>query len=87
MTEQLAELKAIRATLASGDAEGAIRQIDAFEASHPVSPLLEEATVLLIDALVAAGRRPEASAMAGSFLRGFPNSAYAEHVQTKVQGP
>lgn len=81
---QLEALSTIRAALAAGDAPGAIKLIDAFEAQHPSSPLIEEATVLRIDALVDAGRRAEAAAVAGAFAKAYPTSAYGDHVRSKI---
>ena len=83
VTTQLESLSAIRA----GAPERVLALLDDFERRHPSSPLREEVAVLRIDALVDAGRRAEAAALADAFLKAHPASAYAQRVRSKVKSP
>jgi hypothetical protein len=87
VTPQLEALGAIRATLARGDASGALVLIDDFAARYPSSPMAEEALVLRIDALSLAGRRSDAATLGESFLRKYPTSAYGERVRARLKSP
>jgi hypothetical protein len=84
---QLEALGAIRASLGRGDASQASARIDAFRTANPTSPMMEEVSVLRIDALILAGRRAEALVLADTFLQTYPLSAYGQHVRTSTKSP
>jgi len=84
---QLETLKAIRASLGVGAPERALILLDDFQRRYPSSPLVEEATVLRIDALVDARRGTEATRLAEAFLSAHPSSAYAQRVRSKLKSP
>ncbi|MBX3191737.1 MAG: hypothetical protein KF819_32390 [Labilithrix sp.] len=68
LAAELADLDRARERLRSGDASGALTRLDAYTKSHPRGALATEATLLRIEALVAAGRRDEARSAAAPFL-------------------
>jgi hypothetical protein len=74
-------LQRARASLQAGDAAGALRLVEGARQAFPSGMLTQEREVLAIEALSAAGRRAEASARAGWFLRQFPNSPHGAHVE------
>jgi hypothetical protein len=85
-SDALAELQAVRAALAAHDPQRALTLLDTFERRQQSGTLVEEASVLRIEALVDAGR-PEASTLGTEFLRLYPHSAYAPRVRAKLQLP
>jgi hypothetical protein len=78
--EEIAMLDRARKALGSGDASGALALLDAHSASG-AKRLGAEATLLRIEALVRAGRRAEARALAERFVAANPTSALAERAQ------
>jgi hypothetical protein len=85
VTTQLGALDTIRATLLAGHPQVALALLREFDSRNPSSLLKEEVTVLRIDALVDAGREGEAVALAEALLRAHPQSAYGEHVRSKLK--
>jgi hypothetical protein len=74
-----------REALREGDVARALSILEDAQRSFPNGILLQEREALSISALAAAGRRTEASARAGIFLRAFPNSPHAERVRAAVR--
>jgi outer membrane protein assembly factor BamD (BamD/ComL family) len=63
------------------DPQGALSALDEHDAAFPAGAYAEEAAVVRIEALVAAGDRPKAQRVADAFLRRFPESPYAQRVR------
>ena len=82
--EQVAALNRARSALAAGDATAALRALDDHDARFPDGVLAEEAAVMRIDALVAMGRREEASDLARRFIASHPASPYASRVRQSL---
>jgi hypothetical protein len=78
---QTAAIDHARHTLASGDASGALREIDAFEHKFPDALLAEEIAFLRVQALDRAGRAAEARTSAATFLTQYPSSPYAPRAE------
>jgi hypothetical protein len=79
-----AELKALegaRTTLASGNAQGALALLDAYDRGYPRGLLKLEAEVLRIDALARSGQTDAARRRADAFLRQHPKSVLASRVR------
>ncbi|MGK4003298.1 hypothetical protein WMF31_11785 [Sorangium sp. So ce1036] len=81
---ELKALDAARASLASGNAQGALAHLDAYGRAHPRGLLRLEAEVLRIDALARSGRREAATQRAEAFLRRHPNSVLASRVRRYI---
>lgn len=79
--DEITALDAVRKTLAGGDANGALTLLDAYAASG-AKRMNAEATLLRIQALVQAGRRAEARALAERFVAANPTSALAERARS-----
>jgi hypothetical protein len=84
LTRELAALDRARLTLASGDARGALAQLDTHQRSFPRGRLGLEAEVLRIDALAKTGHTVEARQHAQAFLRIHPNSVLATRVRAHL---
>lgn len=79
-----AELKALdgaRTTLASGNAQGALAQLEAYDRGYPRGLLRLEAEVVRIDALARIGQTDAARRRADAFLRQHPKSVLASRVR------
>ncbi|XXY52134.1 hypothetical protein WME91_13410 [Sorangium sp. So ce269] len=81
---ELETLDAARATLSSGNAQGALSLLDAYTRKHPRGRLRLEAEVVRIDALAKSGRTDAAAQRAEAFLRRHPNSVLASRVRRYV---
>jgi hypothetical protein len=85
LQEQTDMLDQARAALALGNASGAMATLDDLGRQHANGPLAEEATVLRIEALLAAGNRQAGEALAQRFLEQHPSSAYAQRVRSRLR--
>jgi hypothetical protein len=85
LQEQTDMLDQARAALALGNASGAMATLDDLGRRHANGPLAEEATVLRIEALLAAGNREAGEALAQRFLEQHPSSAYAQRVRSRLR--
>ena len=73
-------------TLRAGDAAGALAALDRYDAQFGKSGSLRvEATALRVEALVRAGQRKRAEALADAFLASHPNSPYATRIRALVE--
>ena len=63
------------------DPDGALALIDAADRAHPGGPLAEERAALRVDALVFAQRIGVARDAAEEFLRRYPRSDRAQHIE------
>lgn len=80
LREELALVEGARRALAAGDSPRALRHVDDHARRFPSGALAVERDVLRIDALVAAGRRDEATTRARDFLAQHPGSAQARRI-------
>ena len=81
LQEESRETREAREALRRGDAAGALGMLEQIRARHPGGVLVQEREALTIEALARSGRRAEASARAAAFLKAYPTSTLAEHVQ------
>ena len=84
LTDEVAAIDAARATLDQGDARGCLAKLDAYQRAFPRGALWQEATVMRIDALLRAGDRKGARALADRFLARNPASPYSARIRSLV---
>ena len=77
LAREVATLDDARRTLSSGDPAGALRRLNAYSSSFPAAALGPEATLLRVQALLAAGDRAAAVELAQRFMRANPGSPHA----------
>jgi hypothetical protein len=77
-------LDAARAALARGQAQDAIVAMEEHARRWPNGELAAEREVVFIQALVAAGRSPEARARAARFHQAFPKSIFAPAIDSAL---
>jgi hypothetical protein len=82
LAEELEWLKRARAALRSGDPARSLELLQAYESELGGSDLRDEASVLHIEALAAAGRHGEASALAERFASQNPNSPLVDRARS-----
>ena len=80
--DEIALLDAARRALRAGDARLALSALHRHQAEFPRGLLGQEATLLRIEALVRAGNRPAAEALARQFLARQPNSPHAKRIES-----
>jgi hypothetical protein len=85
--EQVLELDRARRALAGGDPDGALKKIDAYESRFPRGALRDEAEVLRVEALLAAGDRVAAGRASDRFLAAHPDSPHAARVRALMGSP
>lgn len=83
---EVASLDRVRASLARGDARAALRQLDEYNRAFPTSVLSDEALVLQVDALLAAGDRAAAVTLGRRFLAANPASPHVAHLLQILNG-
>lgn len=81
LTQELAMLDEARTALVAGNAKGALASLDRYDRSRAKN-LTQEATMLRIEALVAAGRRDQATGVAKRLLAAHPGSAYENRIRS-----
>jgi len=81
LSAELAALDAARSALASGDATGALANLDAYARNFPRGKLSLEAEVLRIDALAKSGQTAAAQKRAQAFIKRHPDSVLASRVR------
>jgi hypothetical protein len=79
--DQVSALDRARRALADGDAPGALRQLDDYEGRFPHGALVEEAEVLRVESLLAAGDSAAAARVGARFLAAHPGSPHAARVR------
>jgi outer membrane protein assembly factor BamD (BamD/ComL family) len=84
--DELASLDRARAALSAGDAPQALALLDAHNARFPHGAMAPEATMLRIEALVAAGDRASAQRAADAFIAQSPDSPYVSRVRSLLGG-
>jgi outer membrane protein assembly factor BamD (BamD/ComL family) len=81
LPEEVRSLDAARTALAEGDARGALALLRRYDATFGTGALLPEARVLEVKALLAAGERARAVAVAKRITDLDPKSPHAEAVR------
>jgi hypothetical protein len=81
IAREIRTLDQVRALLAKGDGRRALAELDRYRAEAPRGALGQEATLLRIEALVAAGDRPSARRLAQRFLREHPGTPHEKRVR------
>jgi hypothetical protein len=87
LAQELAALDAARATLARGDAQGAMLLLDGYAKTCPQGRLRLEAELLRIDALAKSGQTQAARRRAELFLRRHPSSVLAARARSYTESP
>ncbi len=82
---ELQKLREARAQLTSGNAVGAMAELDDYDRRFPNGALAPEAQAMRIDALLAAGRSDEATKRVEAFLRAYPHSPQAARLQRTLE--
>jgi len=82
LAQELAALDAARATMARGDAQGALLLLDGYARTCPQGRLRLEAELLRIDALARSGQTEAARRRAETFLRHHPGSVLAARARS-----
>jgi len=82
LSQELAALDAARATLARGNAEGALFLLDGYDRSCPHGKMGIEAEILRIDALAKNGQAGDARRRAEQFVMRHPTSVLAVRART-----
>jgi hypothetical protein len=80
LAAELALVDAAKRALAAGDAALALDRLAAHARDHRRGQLAEERQALRVEALCAAGKRPQARAEATLFLREYPASTHADRI-------
>jgi hypothetical protein len=83
--DEVTALDRARRAMTDGDAAGALRRLDDYEARFAHGALFEEAEVLRIEALLAEGDRGTASRVANRFLAAHPSSPHAARVRALLE--
>ena len=81
---ELVKLDGIREALESAKPRQALQRLDEYAARFPAGKLREEATVLRIEALHAAGEQASAQRLADRLFRDSPNTPYAARVRAAL---
>ena len=79
--EQVEQLDRARVALGAGDAEKALALLASYEARFSHGALLEEAQVIRIEALFAAGRPEEAKRLTAAFASDHPDSPHIARIR------
>jgi hypothetical protein len=82
---EIAAVDRAKRALASGDASGAMRELDAYELAFAHGALLPEAQALRIEALARSGRNAEARARLDAFRAEHPDSPLLEALSLIAQ--
>lgn len=85
LAAEVAALERAHAALAGDDAQLALRALDRYRARFPRGRLSSEETVLRVQALLAAGDRGRARALAEAFSADHPGSSYARRMGDLVR--
>ena len=83
---EIAALDRARRGLSRGDTLSALAELDRYANEHPRGVLRQEAQLLRVEALWAAGRRAQARALARGFARAHPGSPHLERIRALIGG-
>jgi hypothetical protein len=81
---ELVALQGVRSAIGAGQPRDALTRLDAYDARFRTGKLREEASVLRIEALAAAGEHRAAQSAADRLLGESPNTVYAARVRAAV---
>ncbi len=84
LSSEVALLDSARAALAAHDPAGALDAVARYDRAFPGGVFVPEARILRIQALLQAGDRARAQALAGELLRADPNGPYAKRVREMI---
>jgi hypothetical protein len=84
LAAQIAAIDDAKRTLAAGDADGALRRVDAYDRAFPQGTLAAEASALRVEALARAGRLGEAREALARFRASYPGSPLLERLASVV---
>ncbi len=84
VADEVSALDGARSLLSSGRPAEALSALTAYEKAFPRPVLGEEALALKVEALVRAGRLPEASSLGNAFLERSPSSPVASRVRRSL---
>lgn len=80
LREEILQIDKVRAAIRRGAPAQALDELDTYRARFPRGVLQQESLVLRVQALQAAGRTAEATALGQSFLARHPKSPHAEKI-------
>jgi hypothetical protein len=86
IAREIEQLDTARGRLQRGQARAALAELDAYRRAHPRGVLAQEAALLRIEALSAAGDRDAARRHAERFLREHPNSPHEARIRALLRG-
>jgi hypothetical protein len=84
LSPELVPLDLARRAIANREAPRALDILDDYGTRFPGGALRSEATMLRIEALVAVGRRPDATRLGAAVLASAPDSPYAARVRSLI---
>jgi TolA-binding protein len=84
LADEMRLLDAARRVLASGEPRSALASLDNYERAFPSGALRPEASVLKVRALLAAGERASAEALAQRIILRAPRSEHADAVRAEL---
>lgn len=87
IAREIRALDRVRALLARGDGRRALAELDRYRVEAPRGALGQEATLLRIEALVAAGDKQGARRLAQRFLSEHPGTPHATRVRALTGAP
>jgi hypothetical protein len=82
LREETRQLDRARAAVAKGNARAALAELDRYDAAFRHGALAPEATLLRVRALLAAGDRAGAQALARSFAAAHPESSHLDQLRS-----
>src|SRR5262249_41228162 len=83
--DQVVSLGRAQGALAPGHAAEAVRLVDEYEAHFPGGSLLQEASVVRIEALLMQGKKDEAKKLGAQFFAAHPTSPYAAKLRRLLE--
>ncbi len=84
IAQEVAQLDVARRSLSAGDPGASLRTLDEYEQRYKGGMLHQEATLLRIEALAAAGDLGSARRVADRFLRDHPRSPHEQRIRALV---
>jgi len=84
LSPELVCLDLARRAIAAREPARALDILDDYDTRFPEGALRSEATMLRIEALIAAGRRPDAARLGAAVLASAPDSPYAARVRSLI---
>ena len=85
LADEVRVLEQAQGALAAGDAAGALKLCDRYQAAFAAGKLAPEETILRVRALLATGDRRRAVDLAQSFVSAHPDSPYATRLRAIIE--